>query len=197
SDSSSSSDSESSSGSDSESELEKQKSTKKPNESDEDESAKTGAAEESDGSDEDMEDAPEYSSTAKRQAQAQAVDPTKAVAPQPYEPPAGYKLLDTSKSNATTLDRLLANPESKQIWHITAPSSVLISQIQSVSLASIQNQSSILSHKGTDYTLAEEKESKTTKKIFVPGKKGYNPSELPVSKSLVLQQVISIPELDS
>lgn len=166
-------------------------------ESDEDESsAKAGAAEESDGSDEDMEDAPEYSSTAIRQAQAQAVDPTRAVAPQPYEPPAGYKHLDTSKSNATTLDQLLANPGSKQIWHITAPSSVPISQIQSVSLASIQNQSSILSHRGTDYTLAEEKESKTTKKVFVPGKKGYNPSEVPVSKSLVLQQVISIPELD-
>ncbi|KAL1303200.1 hypothetical protein AAFC00_006620 [Neodothiora populina] len=160
---------------------------------------KVDSSDDDSSEDEEMADAHAESTNTAAAKASEPVDPTRAVAPQPFEPPAGYKTLDISKANAKTLSSLLSNPSSKQIWHITAPSSVPISELKSVSLAAIQNQSSVLTHKSASYALAEEKESKTTKKVLLPasGGKGYAATELPVSKSLVLQQVLSIPKLET
>lgn len=161
--------------------------------------ATNGAAREEEddsSSDESMPDAPAATPAPKPAKAPAPVDPTKAIPASPFVPPAGYKSLPISSSSAKTLSSLLANPSEKQIWHITAPSSVFLSQLKTVSLAAIQKQISVLSHNGTDYTLAEEKESKTTKKLLVPSEKGYSAVEVPVSRSLVLQQVISLPNLN-
>lgn len=96
--------------------------------------AKAGPADEGSASDsdEEMNDAP-VPAPAPKQRPA-PVDPTQAIAPQPFNPPPGYKPLATPSASAETLTSLLANPSQKQIWHITAPSSVSLASIQTVSL---------------------------------------------------------------
>lgn len=147
--------------------------------------------------DEDMPDAAPAQNGAVSSSRPPPADPTEAVAPQPFVPPPGFQPLKPSKTSTKTLTNLLSNTSDKQIWHITAPASVPLSQLQSVSLAAIQNQSSLLTHKGTSYTLAEEQSSKTTKKLLIPNDAGYSATSIPVTKSLVLQQVITLPNLSA
>ena len=158
----------------------------------EDDSASSPARDDAADSDEEMADAP--AAAPARPAPA-PVDPTRAIAPQPFDAPSGFKSLDTKAHTSRTLSSLLSASSSKQIWHITAPSSVPLNHISSISLAAIQSQTPVLTYKSTSYAFAEEKESKTTKKVLIPGEKGYAATDLPVSRSLVLQQVISLPNL--
>lgn len=133
--------------------------------------------------------------------QAAASETTAAaiVPAQPFAPPPGYKALNTKSAPAKTVNTLFDSStiSSKQIWHITAPSSVPLSQIKSVSLSAIQSHQTILSHNGTDYNLAEEPTNNT--RVLLPSSKSdaYTAVEVPVTKTLHLQQTIRLPNLSS
>ncbi|KAG9653766.1 hypothetical protein KCU64_g7675, partial [Aureobasidium melanogenum] len=128
------------------------KSSEKISESDE------SSEEDESDSDVDMADAEKPVAPARAAGQAAAPETTVIVPPQPFVPPPGYKALNTQSALAKTANSLFdpSTISSKQIWHITAPSSVPLSQIKSVSLSAIQSHQTILSHNGTDYNLAEE-----------------------------------------
>ncbi|KAK6005896.1 hypothetical protein QM012_007538 [Aureobasidium pullulans] len=171
------------------------KSSEKVSESDD-----SSEEEESDDSDVEMADADKPAAAPARAAgQAAAPEATKIVPPQPFVPPPGYKALNTKTALAKTVTSLFdpSTLASKQIWHITAPSSVPLSQIKSVSLSAIQSHQTILSHNGTDYNLSEEPTNNA--RVLVPSSKtdAYTTIEIPVSKSLHLQQTINLPNLSA
>jgi hypothetical protein len=133
------------------------------------------------------------------QASASETTATAIVPPQPFAPPPGYKALNTKSALAKTVNSLFdpSTISSKQIWHITAPSSVPLSAIKSVSLSAIQSHQTILSHDGTDYNLAEEPTNNA--RVLLPSSKldAYTAVEVPVTKTLHLQQNIRIPNLSA
>lgn len=148
-------------------------------------------------SDEEMEEAP--APRAAGQADASETTAAAVVHAQPFEPPPGFKPFNTKSANASTLNSLFdpKSLSSKQIWHITAPSSVPLSEIKSVSLSAIQSHQTILSHKGTDYNLAEEPTNNA--RVLLPSSKSdaYAAVDVPVAKTLYLQQIIRLPDLSS
>lgn len=133
------------------------------------------------------------------QASASETTATAIVPPQPFAPPPGYKALNTKSALAKTVNSLFdpSTISSKQIWHITAPSSVPLSSIKSVSLSAIQSHQTILSHDGTDYNLAEEPTNNA--RVLLPSSKSdaYTAVGVPVSKTLHLQQTIRLPNLSA
>lgn len=133
------------------------------------------------------------------QASASETTATAVVPPQPFAPPPGYKALSTKSALAKTVNSLFdpSTISSKQIWHITAPSSVPLSSIKSVSLSAIQSHQTILSHDGTDYNLAEEPTNNA--RVLLPSSKSdaYTAVGVPVSKTLHLQQTIRLPNLSA
>ncbi|KAI5237532.1 hypothetical protein E4T43_08024 [Aureobasidium subglaciale] len=134
-------------------------------------------------------------------ASGQAAEPaaTSIVPPQPFNPPPGYKVLNTKSALAKTVNTLFdpSTISSKQIWHITAPTSVPLSDVKSVSLSAIQSHQTILSHDGTDYNLAEVPTNNA--RVLLPSSKSdaYTTVAVPVSKTLHLQQTIRLPNLSS
>jgi len=125
------------------------KSSEKVSESDD------SSDEEESDSDVEMADAEKPAAPARVAGQAAAPETTVIVPPQPFVPPPGYKALNTKSASAKTATSLFdpSTISSKQIWHITAPSSVPLSQIKSVSLSAIQSHQTILSHNGPMLTM--------------------------------------------
>jgi hypothetical protein len=156
-----------------------------------------------DESDSDVEmaeaDKPAPAPRAAGQASASETTATAIVPPLPFAPPPGYKALNTKSALAKTANSLFdpSTISSKQIWHITAPSSVPLSSIKSVSLSAIQSHQTVLSHDGTDYNLAEEPTNNA--RVLLPSSRSdaYTTVEVPVSKTLHLQQTIRLPNLSA
>ncbi|GAB7352114.1 hypothetical protein MBLNU459_g2610t1 [Dothideomycetes sp. NU459] len=167
----------------------------------------TNAVDTSDSSDEEEEEQGEEkeneSSTRASGAVANQTITAKSLAPQTFVPPAGYKPTTFSHQNTSTASSLLSNASSKQIWHITAPSNVPLSDIKSLSLASIAAHTPVLTHKGTSYSFTEDASSladATYKRILIPSSTaggGYSALDAPVAKTLHLQQVVNLPHLTS
>jgi len=159
------------------------------------------SSEDESDSDVEMADAekPAAAPRAAGQASVSETTATAIVPPQPFAPPPGYKALNTKSALAKTANSLFdpSTISSKQIWHITAPSSVPLSSIKSVSLSAIQSRQTILSHDGIDYNLAEEPTNNA--RVLLPSSKSdaYTAVEVPVTKTLNLQQNIRIPNLSA
>lgn len=111
----------------------------------------------------------------------------------PYKPPQDYQPLDTTTTS------LLSEPNlfGKEIWHITAPLSIPISQIQSVAFDAVQTGKPVLTHKNTDYILAEDTTGIDTAALFLPNPEGYAPASQKVQRTLHLQQKIALPNLSN
>lgn len=124
--------------------------------------------------------------------------PPPAAAPPPSIPaatfsaPKDFSPVDVAKTHST----LSKNLQGKQIWHITAPSTLPIAEIQNVALDAIANGSTILTHKGSAYSLYEDTTTSSTMfTVLLPGDSGYQLLEQPVEKTLRLQQKIVLPAL--
>ncbi|KAM0715846.1 hypothetical protein Q7P37_008360 [Cladosporium fusiforme] len=116
-----------------------------------------------------------------------------SVPAKPYDAPLGYTSLDTSSRAALSNAAL----QGKQVWHITAPANLPISSLTEVALGSIQSGKPVLSHKGLDYVLSEDKgaQSGNATLVLLPEKDGYKPISQPVSKTLHLRQHVVLPNL--
>jgi hypothetical protein len=136
------------------------------------------------------------------QAVATEWTPPAIVAPQPFNPPLGYKPLTTKTHNSSTVNDLFDSEtlasSQKQIWHITAPSSVPLSNIKHFSLAAIADQTTLFSHKGTDYTLTSHL-TPATSSVLLPStsQNAYTPLAHPITKSLALTQHLNLPSLSA
>lgn len=125
--------------------------------------------------------------------------------PVAFEPPSGYEEVDWKNADNSSIKSLIppTGLGSKQIWHITAPSGIPLADIQSFTLANIHQ--SVINHKGSNYGFVEEKrpssndEQLAKKRVLVPSNSGtgYAAIEGPVTRTLHLQQVVTLPELST
>lgn len=123
----------------------------------------------------------------------------KSVPPQPFSPPAGYKSVPISRQNTSTTSSLLSNTASKQIWHITAPSTVPLSTLKSFSLASLTTHAPILTHNGTSYALTEEPTQTDQKRLALPSSSSgsYSAHDTAISRTLHLHQTVNLLHLSA
>jgi len=118
-----------------------------------------------------------------------------------YEPPSAYSLVDMKSNDGASIRALIPESDTtKQIWHITAPAGIPLTDVKSLSLAKIDSKQSIFTHKSIDYSLVEDKsavanEAGSHKHVLIPSGKGYTSIKAPVSRTLHVQQIISLPNL--
>lgn len=117
----------------------------------------------------------------------------------PYEPPAGFVAASISVHPSSKISEIFApsNLAGKQIWHIATPASVPITSIKEISVDSIQNGATVLSHKGTDYSLVTETEAEMANNhcLLLPSiqSNDYRPCKTSVFNTLHLQQQLNLP----
>lgn len=85
----------------------------------------------------------------------------------------------------------------KQIWYITAPSSIPVDMIKEVSLESVAKGEAALNYKGTDYGFVVNGEgSQTRKKLLTAGAgSSYQVAPMEIAQTLQLQQLVNLPSL--
>lgn len=116
-----------------------------------------------------------------------------------FEPPAGFEPRSISLHPASKVSEILApsNLKGKQIWHITVPNSVSISLVKEVSTQNIGNGASILESHGAEYGLVRELdvEQSSSRALLLPSTQtnNYRPSKTNITKTLHLQQLVSLP----
>lgn len=85
--------------------------------------------------------------------------------------------------------------KGKQIWHITAPSSIPISLIEG-SLQSIKTEVPILSYKGAEYGVFDDPDAQLKKSevVLLPSSENgdYRSVDLSITKALHLQQLVKL-----
>ncbi|CAL5870287.1 uncharacterized protein PFLUO_LOCUS4522 [Penicillium psychrofluorescens] len=77
-------------------------------------------------------------------------------AAQPYKPPTGFKSAKKQPPPSSKTSSLLSNLTGKQVFHITAPSSLPLSKIKEVSMATIMQGEPLLTHEGVNYGIPAE-----------------------------------------
>ncbi|GIZ38403.1 hypothetical protein CKM354_000182000 [Cercospora kikuchii] len=112
---------------------------------------------------------------------------------QSFKPPSGYT--PVSVSDATFSAKSFAG---QQIWHIVAPSNVSLKSLGDITLDAIQSGASILNHKGTDYSLSEDKSPNNRfDSVLVPSSSSYDSIPQPITRTLHLKQRINLPALST
>ncbi|KAK3168187.1 hypothetical protein OEA41_004633 [Lepraria neglecta] len=125
--------------------------------------------------------------------------PTSKQASGPYEPPPGFEAPSISVHPSSKAAEIFspAYLAGKEIWHITAPASVPIASIKEVSMQGIKARTSILSHKGADYSLVPESgaEQANNQALLLPSiqTNSYQTSTSTIIKTLHLQQLVNLP----
>lgn len=120
-------------------------------------------------------------------------DPLASIPAKPYPPPSGF--VPIPESGMQSIPAFSADAlASKQIWHITAPSSLPLSSLTSLTLDAIKSQQSIFTHNGTDYLLHPSATS-TDESILRPSAEGYTPATHKIDKTYHLQPKITLPNL--
>ncbi|KAF2144518.1 uncharacterized protein K452DRAFT_356693 [Aplosporella prunicola CBS 121167] len=220
------SDSDSSSGrsAGSTSDTEKQKNTRKPNvkkvkktevaspsvPSDESSEEESGSEESESGSDSSSESGSEDSSsesessedekaTSQAPAAAARVHTTQLRPAKAFEPPPGFKATDFRPNPSSNLSKILSsNLENKQLWHITAPSTVPIKQIKEFARGKAMGKETVIQHGGVDYGFVpQEKETQVATRLMIPTDQGYVAVPSDFAETLHLQEIIHLPNLSN
>ncbi|KAG8624440.1 hypothetical protein KVT40_007507 [Elsinoe batatas] len=90
---------------------------------------------------------------------------------------------------------------SKELWHITLPAGLPVSQLASIPLSSLKDAHSVLSHNGTNYSISEDPHSRSlgvsNKYLLVPdpSTKKFRNLSVPVSRTLHIKSKITLPSL--
>lgn len=110
---------------------------------------------------------------------------------QPFRPPNDYQSVDVT--NVTFSAKSFAG---QQIWHIVAPRNVSLKSISDVALDAISSGATVLTHKGTEYSLSED--TSTNNQCFsvaVPSNTNYRGIPQPISRTLYIKQKVTLPNL--
>ncbi|KAK3704514.1 hypothetical protein LTR37_013797 [Vermiconidia calcicola] len=131
--------------------------------------------------------------------EAPAQSSIQAIPPQPFKPPTGFTALDPAlllSNNATASPP--TNLQGKQVWHITAPSTVPLSSITELALDSIKSGQPVLTHNSIEYILNEDSSAGDgDSTVLVPTKEGYTRMSQKVERTLHLRQKILLPNLST
>ncbi|KAL8725352.1 MAG: hypothetical protein Q9166_007412 [cf. Caloplaca sp. 2 TL-2023] len=124
----------------------------------------------------------------------QTTSPTQAL---PYAPPPGFQPATISFSSRSLRDLFAKkNLQGKQIWHITAPSSVPISSIKEVPVRQVTAGGPILSYEGSEYGLITETVADHGEKVLLlPSDEHncYQSAAGEIERTLYLQQIVKPP----
>jgi hypothetical protein len=113
-----------------------------------------------------------FRSSRSSQAQPHAVEFRPA---QPYVAPKGFNAVPCNDKTISQVARVFDNLEGKQIWHITAPAGVSISDLKEMTMEHVDNGEAVLQHKGTSYGFSgtELSNGGGACKVLIPHKNGY------------------------
>jgi hypothetical protein len=101
-----------------------------------------------------------------------------------------------ASSGQTT--KIFENLDGKQIWHITAPADVPLSQLKEVAMDKALAGGVILTRKGIDYGfVAGDKNEQGAREVLIPRQNGYKAVSARITQTLHLQQVPRLPKLSS
>lgn len=112
-------------------------------------------------------------------------------------PPSGFDPVAVNMSTSAKVTELFSPGalKGKQIWHITAPSSIPIGLIEG-SLQSMKPEAPILSYKGTEYGVFDDPDTRPPKSkvILLPSSENgdYRSVDLGITKALHLQQLVKL-----
>lgn len=125
--------------------------------------------------------------------------PVSEQTPQAYKPPAGFEPASVSFHPSSRISEMFApsNLAGKHIWHITAPASVPLTSVKEVSTNNIANGASVLTYKGANYGLVSDSDAEQAgnRALLLPSiqSSDYKTSINPITKTLHLQQLMSLP----
>lgn len=132
---------------------------------------------------------PVESSTAGSPSKRQKVDynKIKRIEPTTYVPPQGYSTISMKASDMASLD-MFDNLGGKQVWHISAPSTMPISKIESLNVASALKGTEVLKHKGVSYEMSRAGVEGAN--VLLPkGRNGeYASAAVPVTRAFRIQE---------
>ncbi|OKL60784.1 hypothetical protein UA08_04291 [Talaromyces atroroseus] len=119
-----------------------------------------------------------------------------------FFPPSGFKQSKPKTRPSPAISSALSNLEGKQVFHITAPSSLSISRIKEVAFGKAILGEPILSHKGVDYGLvANTQQQKQGSEALLVYDEATNTfvkkRELKNIESYNIQEIVRLPGLDS
>ncbi|KAF2150882.1 hypothetical protein K461DRAFT_296114 [Myriangium duriaei CBS 260.36] len=114
-----------------------------------------------------------------------------------FAPPSGYAKVEAYNASSI-LD--LSSLGSKQLWHITIPRGISINDLTSVSQDGLDSKTTVLTHKGTEYTFADAAQpgqEGVNKALLLPSssEKAYRSRPVSVSRSIRLQPKVSLPNV--
>jgi hypothetical protein len=103
---------------------------------------------------------------------------------------------------SAAISSALSHLEGKQVFHITAPSFLPLSEIKQIAFGKATSGEPILSHKGVDYGLVEttqqQKQSSETLLVYDEKTNTYmRKPELRKIESYNIQEIVRLPELDT
>jgi hypothetical protein len=152
-------------------------------------------SEESD--DEEMPDAPAPAIAQPAKAAAPTVIPSsQAIPARPYDPPAGYRLVESVGSPSANSSLFSESAlEGKQIWHIIAPTDVPLSALTSLSLSAINSTTPIFTHNDTPYILRPNPSASIASSVLLPQSSTYTFAPTKVMSTLQLQAQVDLPNL--
>jgi len=125
--------------------------------------------------DEDLPDAPTRRDKSRR-ANGETPEPEAVqVRPAPpYKPPNGFEVVPDAIQSAAARSFESSLTEGKQIWHISAPARVSMSQLEEVSLEQLKKGEAIIHIQGIHWALEQDTSSESRPKgMMVASKDGY------------------------
>ena len=119
-----------------------------------------------------------------------------------FVPPSGFRPSTTDSRPSAAITSALSNLEGKQVFHITAPSYLPLSEIKQIAFGKATSGEPVLSHKGVDYGLVEtsqqQKQSSETLLIYDEESNTYvRKPEVKKIKSYSIQEIVRLPGLDT
>jgi hypothetical protein len=94
---------------------------------------------------------------------------------QPYVPPKGFAAINTATATKSSATQFFDNLGSeKQIWHITAPSDISISDLKEFALEKALSGDTVLKIKDREYGFrVDEYNANGEAEVLIPKQKGY------------------------
>ncbi|KAF1920428.1 DNA-directed RNA polymerase I subunit RPA34.5-domain-containing protein [Ampelomyces quisqualis] len=137
---------------------------------------------------------------AQAQARTQHARPhTAEIRPaQAYVPPKGFDAVPCNDRTTSKSAHVFSNLEGKQIWHMTAPAGVSVSELKEIAMDRAMGGEAVLYHKGTGYGLSNTGDANSGAcMVMIPQKDGYKAVSARISQSLRLRAEVQLPRLSS
>lgn len=99
----------------------------------------------------------------------------------PFEPPKGFRAIPTPLKPRSDAGTVFENLEGKQIWHITAPAGLSLSELKKITMDKALAGAPILSDNGIDYGfVAGQSDELGEREVLIPRQNGYKAGRLSV-----------------